>query len=1358
MSLITLYRDATNIKITRRLKKAFPKITDVQEEICYYIKTSSDIGEWDSVEHLERVLCGNIRSILGDPWLREYGVHKRTQLCIQSPAEALIEIGPRLNFTTAWGTNAMSIFHAAGMTTVVRVEKAHRYWIKVSGEISSDMRKEMVMELHDPMTEQEYKEPLKSFGVEQQPEKWFQVDVLHRGRKALEEANVNMGLAFDDWDLDYYTEIFRDKVQRNPTTVELFDLAQSNSEHSRHWFFKGDYTADGEPLKQSLLDMVISTNKHPSTNKNNIIAFSDNSSGIKGWKTTALTVNNPSQASCFVQKTTTRHLIFTAETHNFPTGVAPFSGATTGTGGRIRDVQAVGRGGHVIAGTAGYCFGNLHIPGYLCPWEPEVSYPPNFASSLEVAIEASNGASDYGNKFGEPVIAGFARSCGLFIGDEHNQERREWIKPIMFSGGIGTLDEEMISKLPPKRGLLVMKIGGPAYRIGVGGGAASSVQVQGDNTATRDLGAVQRGDAEMGQKLNRVIRGCLEMERNPILSIHDQGAGGNANVLKELMEGAGGDIYSKSFSVGDPSLSTLEIWGAEYQESNAILVPDDQLGDLQCLAERERCPIDTVGVITGDQKVRLIEEKLDINASLECPGKPATKMNPVDLELDLVLGSMPKKKFHWTKSRANIAPLKLQGNLSVMEALELVLKLPSVASKRYLTNKVDRSVTGLVAQQQCVGPLHTPAADVAVIAHSYFHKEGAATSIGEQPLKILANPSAGARMTVLEALSNLAASPITDIKDVKCSANWMWAAKLSGEGWAIYEACNAMCEIMTSIGIAVDGGKDSLSMAARVTDSKGNSTVVKAPGALVVSAYAPCPDITKVVTPDLKGPSSGSQNSLIWVRPVTAYARLAGTALAQVFSQVGRNCPDIDQQETVSFIAAFNVIQELLKEEDILSLHDVSDGGLITCLVEMGISGWGGFTVNVPPAPAPPSSFKDNLPPILSALFSEEVGWVMEIHSDKVEEVVQKFHCAGVPGTCPIGVTTEGGPEAQIQILVDGAEVVNSTVLELTKMWEKTSFLLEQHQMNPDCAESEHESFSKRKHVGYHIPFSYKDFVTGVMKSPITEVRVAVIREEGSNGDREMAAALMHSGFTVYDVTMTDIFAGRVSLNDFRGIIFPGGFSYADVLGSAVGWAASIQGRTEFKRVLESWKNRPDTFSLGVCNGCQLVALLGWLNPVNQESDVTSVRLTENISGRFESRWSRVCIESSNSILLAGMEGAKMGIWVAHGEGRFVYSSSDVLASLISSRCIAMRYIDDEDQPTKLYPMNPNGSEGGVAGITSPCGRHLALMPHPERCVLRWQWPHMAEPLTSSPHKEYLAAPWARLFQNGFNWCLENKG
>lgn len=697
----------------------------------------------------------------------------------------------------------------------------------------------MINVLGDRMTECRYTDnnrPVSSFD-EQLPKKtkaddWYLVPVLSEGRDALRKVNDELGLAFDDWDIDYYYNIFKNTFRRDPTSVELFDLAQSNSEHSRHWFFKGKMIIDGVAHEKSLIHLIIDTQQN--TNQNNTIKFSDNSSAIKGFthKTIRPVANmreNWFNANEMAVVDVESDLIFTAETHNMPTAVAPFSGATTGTGGRIRDVQGVGRGGLTIAGTVGYCVGQLNIPGYPQPYETtENEYPPSFAAPLDILIKASNGASDYGNKFGEPVISGFAMSYGVTNGASNTRE--EYVKPILFSGGLGTMDAGHRQKFNPEKGCLLAKIGGPVYRIGVGGGAASSVEIQGDNSFELDFNAVQRGDAEMENKLNRVVRACVELgDHNPILAIHDQGAGGNGNVLKELVEPgyAGAVIFTKEFQLGDPTLTVLELWGAEYQENDAILCKPGDRALLEAICARERCPISFVGVVTGDGFVTLIESEAKFEEYLNNLAENRAKIEkstktavPFDMHLKDVLGEMPRKEYHLTTETKRLQPLQLEflskPTLDLNEPLERVLSLVAIGSKRFLTNKVDRCVTGLIAQQQCVGPLHTPLADFACTTVSHLTTQGIATSIGAQPTKNAISSAANARLSVAEAISNLAFVKITELADVKCSGNWMWAAKLPGEGAKMYEACQAMCDIMTHLNIAVDGGKDSLSMAARV--------------------------------------------------------------------------------------------------------------------------------------------------------------------------------------------------------------------------------------------------------------------------------------------------------------------------------------------------------------------------------------------------------------------------------------------------------------------------------------------------------------------------------------------------------------
>jgi phosphoribosylformylglycinamidine synthase len=1218
-----------------------------------------------------------------------------------------IEFGPRLNYATPWSTNAVNICHSLGLKQIKRIERSRR--IRPSKEAD---QKEFISSNHDRMTEMVYQKPLRSFSTGIKPDNLYNVPLMKDGVKALFKIP---GFSLDKADAEYLCDYFVRVEKRDPTIVEIMDLNNANSEHSRHGYFRGKQVIDGVEMPETLMDIVKST--WHANHANSVIAFSDNSSAIEGFSCWTIIPEYPGRPSDFQIKELNYHIIFTAETHNFPSGVAPFPGAETGTGGRIRDDEDTGRGGLVIAGTAGYCMSNLFLPGYRLPWENrKFKYPSNLASGLRIEIEASNGASDYGNKFGEPVIQGFTRSFDLRL---PNGERWAWIKPIMFTGGIGQINALHIKKRKPKKGMLIVQVGGPAYRIGFGGGAASSM-LQGDNLAELDFNAVQRGDAEMENKMNRVIRACIEMGiLNPIMSAHDQGAGGPANILKELVEMAGGLIRLVKINVGDPTMSTLEIWVCEYQERGGFLIWPDRIEEFKAICEREKVNCEVLGEVTGDGRFVVYDER--------------DGSKPVDLDLKKVLGNLPQKTFRDNTVKHKLKPLKLPEGLIIGQALERILKLISVGSKRFLTSKVDRSVTGLVARQQCVSPLQLSLSDVAVVAQSHFPNKygkytGAATAIGEQPIKMLFDPEAGARMAVAEALSNLVWAKITHLEDVKCSANWMWAPKLPGEGAALYKAASAMRDLMIELGIAVDGGKDSLSMATRV-----DNEIVKSSRQLVISAYAPVPDVEKVITPEFKEPG----NSLILYIPLSKKYRLGGSALAQVYKQIGNDCPDIEDPSLLK--RSFNIIQEMIDRDLILAGHDISDGGLITALCEMAFAGDCGFAVDI--------GGQNSLGSI-QILFAEEAGFLMECSYDKIVEMVifiknNNFHCF------------ELGKTIAQRKLAFVTEKDKETILDMRKyrsIWEETSFQLEKKQTDIRAAKEEKANIYEVKinSDDYRLSF-YPEVTEKKVLRKRNKPRVAVLREEGTNGDREMASAFVSAGFAVKDITMSDLLAGKADLDDARGLVFPGGFSYADVLDSAKGWAAVCNFNPNVKKILDNFYDRPDTFSLGVCNGCQLMALLGWVPwrgiPIEKQP-----RFIKNLSGRFESRWVRLQIDPSSAIMLRGMEGSRLGVWVAHGEGRIYFPDKEIWLKTLLNNQIPLAYLDDKNLPTEQYPFNPNGSPSGITALCSPDGRHLAMMPHPERTFLKWQWAY----LPGRFKKEWSASPWLKMFQNAREWCDKN--
>ncbi|XP_020810796.1 phosphoribosylformylglycinamidine synthase [Drosophila serrata] len=1336
--------------VWRRLKAEDGGLESVRMERCFHLEYSGA-----KVEHslaLEELLIWLVKQ----PMNSGQSLTRRPVLQPEGERQLLLEIGPRFNFSTPFSTNCVNIFHNLGYTEVLRMEASTRYLLTFNDD-STVVREasRFVPLLGDRMTQCLYtakNTPKESFN-EQLPAQltdWHFVPVLEEGRAALVRINQELGLAFTDYDLDFYHDLFANKLGRNPTTVELFDCAQSNSEHSRHWFFRGRMVIDGEEQPKSLIRMIMDTQAH--TNPNNTIKFSDNSSAMIGFKHETIVPTSVVAPGPVRRVNVESDLIFTAETHNMPTAVAPFSGATTGTGGRLRDVQGVGRGGVPIAGTAGYCVGALHIPGYEQPYEPSgYKYPTTFAPPLQILIEASNGASDYGNKFGEPVICGFALSYGLNSMADASQ-RDEYVKPIMFSGGLGTMPAAMREKLYPVRGQLLAKIGGPVYRIGVGGGAASSVEVQGSGDAELDFNAVQRGDAEMENKVNRVVRSCLEMgDQNPILAIHDQGAGGNGNVLKELVEPgfAGAVIFSKEFQLGDPTITALELWGAEYQENNAILCKAEDRDLLEKICQRERCPISFVGVVTGNGRVTLLEQAApkDVEKALSS-ATSSTKPAPFDLELKYVLGDMPKRVYELSREATSLKTLVLPSNLSLDDAVKRVLSLVAVGSKRFLTNKVDRCVGGLIAQQQCVGPLQAPLADFALTTVSHFSTAGIASSIGTQPLKGLLDPAAMARMCVAEALSNLVFVKISELADVKCSGNWMWAAKLPGEGAKMFDACKELCQILEELHIAIDGGKDSLSMAAKV----GGETI-KSPGTLVISTYAPCPDVRLKVTPDLKGPGSGSETALLWIN-LEEKLRLGGSALAQAYAQQGNECPNLAKSDILA--KAFVTTQKLLEKGLLLAGHDISDGGLVVCLIEMAIGGLSGLDVDLSEPLAKLRNYdgaaiKLNRPE-LALLFAEECGWVVEVNRKDLDRVRSVYKDAGVPNHY-LGVTNGFGlNDSRVVIKKGSSTLLDQPLRLLYQQWERTSYELEKLQANPDCAQAEYDSLEFRKAPQYKGPSNLQAEL--ILKRSATTIRVAVLREEGVNSEREMMSCLLRANFEVHDVTMSDLLQGTTTLSQYRGVIFPGGFSYADTLGSAKGWAANILHSSRLKPQFEAFKRRQDVFSLGICNGCQLMSLIGFVGAPNSTvgSD-PDVALLHNRSQRFECRWSTVKIPANRSIMLQNMKDMILGCWVAHGEGRFAFRDEKLITQLQTEELVTLQYVDDNGQPTERYPLNPNGSPLGIAGLCSRDGRHLALMPHPERCSAMYQWPYVPHNFEVSVSEA--ESPWQLMFNNAYNWCVQ---
>lgn len=1226
----------------------------------------------------------------------------------------LVEIGPRLSIETPFSSNAVSICHAMRLKQLTRIEQTRRY------KLGRGESAETLMTVHlDKMTEEVYPYGIVSFETGVKPDDVKVVDLIGRGKPALEEMNGALGLGMDARDIEYYFDLFVNVLKRNPSDVELFQLGNGNSEHSRHWYIKGKIVIDGKAMEETLFDVF----KRPlaclrERDEVSLIAFRDNSGAVRGYRIKLILPVAPGGPSELRVCEKVVHITCTAETHNHPTAVSPRPGAETGAGGRIRDNTAVGRGGWTGIGVAGYFVGNLFIPGYGIPGEVVGrDKPSKYASPLEILIEASNGISSYGNQFGEPLTLGFTRTFGQAVDGEWREPR----KPVLYSGGVGHVFNDHIEKADPETGMLIVRIGGPAYPIGVGGGSASSM-AQGDNTAELDFNSVQRGNAEMENRANRVIRTCVEMaENNPISKIHDQGAGGPSNVLTELMEPLGGTVDIRKIVLGDKTMSVLKIWSAEFQEGYGLLIRPTEIELFQSICRRERVNCEVLGEITGSRKVVVKD--------------PLTGQTPVDLELEHILTNMPQKTFETTRKRRELKPLVLP-DITIAQAIEAVFKLPSVGSKGYLVHKADRSVTGLVAQQQCCGIAQIPIADNSVNAQSHFGLTGAVSALGEQPIKMLLDAAAGGRMAVGEFLTNVASVKIGSINNIRYRGNWMWPAKLPHEGALLYDAAVAATDLAISLGIAEDGGKDSLSMSALV-----EGEVVKSPGSLVVLGYAPVPDIRMKVTPDVKQPG----NSLLGLIDLgLGKNRLGGSALAQAYDQLGEQTPDVDDPALLK--NAFLAVQRMIDEGLIMALHDRSDGGLIAAVAEMCMASRCGFTLKVGNHHAADTAS------IMGELFSEELGLVFEYQpkmADRIGEICREF---SLPFSL-IGTTTNGST----CIIRDSVrEIVSKPVSELRLWWESTSFEIEKLQMDPECARLEYlgnlaANGSEPDPLCYQLAFDPQETAADFLSIFSYKPAIAVIREEGTNGDREMQAACAAAGLAPWDVAMSDLLEDRISLDRFQGVIFAGGFSFMDVFDSAKGWAGTILFNEKLKEMFDRFYARTDTFSLGVCNGCQLEALLGWV-PWRGIESKGQPRFIRNVSGRFESRWVQVEVQPSPSVLLKGMEGSRLGVWVAHGEGRLAYPDRSIEDEVRERKLSPLRFLDRLGNQTEIYPYNPNGSPEGITALCSPDGRHLAMMPHPERCFRLWQWPWMPP-----AWKSLKASPWLRMFQNARSWCLENR-
>lgn len=1223
----------------------------------------------------------------------------------------VVQVGPRMSMVSPWSSSAVEILEGCGIKAE-RFEMLRRVVVP-AGADSAD--------LFDRMTEQLYPKQISTFERKMEIPKVEIVSVLQEGKDALRQLSLELGLGFDEQDVGIYHHLFVDILKRNPTNVELFVLGQVNSNHCRHLDWNAIWTIDGKVMSETFFDLI----KKPwqADPGNALVAFHDNSSVIAGYPIRVAMPKYPWKSSEYVIITVHADGTLTFETHNFPTGVAPYPGAGTGTGGRMRDQKAVGIGGRLLAACAGVLTANLNLPGYKLPWEKrDQKYPPNLATAASIQRLASDGACDYNNPVGEPVILGCKRAVEMRLptgvtsdGKKVPSRRVAWLKPILSSGGIGYIRRGHVKKLKPQKDWVIVMIGGEARDVGFGGGSASS-QTSGANKPKLDYHAVQRADPETAIRDHRVIDACIACgRRNPICVIHDQGAGGVVNNLIELVDPIGGLIHAGKIRLGDQYLPFIVRLGAEYQERYGLLLKPEGLALFKRICRREKCSVEVLGKITGDGKFVVYNNiKDDVK-------------KPIDFTLSDVMADMPRKKFSDWTVRNNFAPLVLPSTATIKSMLNRVLRNLAVASAEMYTLKGDRAVGGLVVGQQHCGSVNLPVADCGVMALSHFSDRGMVFSMGEQPLKLMLNPAAGARMSAAEAMLNMAGTLVTSIRDMKSSVNWMWALKYLGEAAAQVKALEALSEFMVGLGAPIRG-KDSSSM---ITTFNGET--VPCPREVMVTMKAMMPDVRKFVTPDIKRPG---RSDLLLIDLGLGKNRMGGSILGQCYNQWGNDCPDIEPE---LLKRTFDAIQELVARDMILSYHDRSDGGLIVTLLEMAFAGNCGFF-------AAPRGHD-----LWEALFSEEAGAVLETSTAVTYQVIDVLKSFGVPAVV-VGRTIQ---EKAIELLSGSKPVFNESMESLRQTWRETSHQLRLQQVNPECALAEKRNTRGRLGISYVFPKGWDGKAQFKVRRTRNQPRVAILREIGTNSTEEMNASLMMAGFRTQDVAMRDLEIGALkNLNKFSVLAVCGGFSDGDVLGSARGWAAKILYNEKLRRMFWEFLARDDTLSYWVCNGAQLAGHLGWIPYLPEHWRAPSVKshpiFTYNTSQKFESRWSLVGIFGEHlPIMLQGLEGCRLGVHTDHGEGRFRCSNGRLFKKMLKEQLFPLRFVSDTGKiaEEKDYPANPNGSPLGITSMCSLNRRHFVAMTHIERASQMRQWQYIPEDM-----RELEFSPWIRAFENMRNW------